>query len=173
MSRQRVARLIPITAFLACMAFVTSARAADTCDALYNAGIKAVQMPHHVYTTTTAGRAGKVVPPSEAIFAGGVEYLRVGGQWRRSAMPQKAMLEAAQEKLKTHPDTCTVAGDRTIDGQAVTTYKVHNKESGSDSLVHILKSNGRLLGQTLTLPDGSVVNSRYEYSNVQPPAGVK
>ncbi len=173
MSRQHIVHFIPITALLACMVFVTSARAADTCDALYNAAIKAVQMPHHVYTTKTAGRAGKVVESSEAIFADGVEYLRIGGRWRRSAAPQGAMLEAAREKLKTHPDTCADAGRETVDGQAVTAYRVHSNESGTDSIVHILKSNGWLLGQTLTLPDGSVVKTRYEYTNVRPPPGVK
>ncbi len=162
-----------ITAFIAGTVFAASARGANTCDALYEAGIKAVQMPHHVYTTKTAGRDGKVVQSSEAIFTGGVEYLRVGGQWRRSPLPQGPMLEAAREKLKTHPDTCTDAGVETVDGQSVTTYRVHDNESGTDSLVYILKSTGLLLGQTLTLPDGSIMKTRYEYTNVRPPAGMK
>ena len=173
MSRRHIVPFIPIIAFLVATAFVTSARAADTCDALYEAGIKAVQMPHHVYTTKTTPRGGKFLQSSEAIFTGGVEYLRAGGRWRRSALPQQPMLEAAREKLKTHPDTCADAGDETVDGHAVTTYKVHDKESGADSLVHIFKSTGLLLGQTLTLPDGSIMKTRYEYTNVQPPAGMK
>lgn len=173
MPRQHVALVIPITACLACTAFAASAHAADTCDALYEAGIKAVQSPHHVYTTKTAGPGGKVLQSSEAIFSGGVEYLRIGGGWRRSARPQAVMVEAAREKLKTHPDTCTDARDETVDGQAVTTYKVHDGERGTDALVHILKSTGLLLGETLTLPDGSTVKTRYEYGDVRPPAGVK
>jgi hypothetical protein len=154
------------------LALSASAFAANSCDALHEAGIKAVQTPHHVYSITTSGRAGKAVPPSEAIFAG-VGYLQIHGQWRRSPMPQQDMIEAAQEKLKTHPDTCTVAGDQTVDGLAVTTYKVHNNESGTDSQARILKSNGLLLGQTLILPNGSVVKTRYDYANVQAPEGVK
>ena len=81
--------------------------------------------------------------------------------------------EAAREKLKTHPDTCTSAGDRTVDGQAATTYRVHDRENGTDSIVYILRSTGMLLGQDLTLPDGSLMKTRYEYRGVQPPAGVK
>ena len=161
-----------ILSFLAGMAFAASARGANTCDPLYEAGIKAVQTAHHVYTTKTAGRAGKVVESSEAIFTGGVEFLRVGGRWRRSAAPQGIMLEAAREKLKTHPDTCTEAGAGAIDGHAVTTYRVHDRESGTDSIVYVLKSTGMLLGQDLTLPDGSLVKTRYEYTNVHPPPGV-
>ena len=162
-----------ILSFLAGTVFAAPARAADPCDALYEAGIKAVQTPHHVYTTKTAGRAGKVVESSEAIFTGGVEYLRIGGRWRRSAAPQGAMLEAAREKLKTHPDTCVDAGRETVDGQAVTAYKVHDRENGTDSIVYILKSTGMLLGEDLTLPDGSLVKTRYEYTGVRPPAGVE
>lgn len=153
-------------------AVAVPAFAADACDALYNAGIKSIQTPHHVTTTTTGGRAGKN-KSSEAIYAGGVEYLQLDGKWMRSRMPQQHMLEAAQEKLKTHPDTCTDLGDQSVDGQAATTYTVHNRESDTDSQVSILKSNGLLLGQTLSLPDGSVMKTRYDYANVQPPADVK
>lgn len=161
-----------ILSFLAGTVFAASAGGANTCDPLYEAGIRAVQTPHHVYTTKTAPRGGKVLQSSEAIFTGGVEYLRVGGRWRRSARPQEVMIEAAREKLKTHPDTCTDARDETVDGQAVTTYRVHDRENGADSLVHILKATGLLLGETVTLPDGSLVKTRYEYTNVHPPPGV-
>ena len=61
----------------------------------------------------------------------------------------------------------------TVDGQAVTTYRVHDRENGTDSIVYILRSTGMLLGQDLTLPDGSLMKTRYEYRGVQPPAGVK
>lgn len=167
-----VRRLLLAAGAAGALTMAVPARAANPCDVLYNAGIKAVQTPHHVYTTTTGGRTGKP-RSSEAIFVGGIEYVQIGGQWRRSRMPQPDMVEAAREKLQTHPDTCTVAGDQTVDGQAVTTYKVHNNEAGTDSLVHILKANGLLLGQTLTLPNGSVVTTRYDYTNVQAPAGVQ
>jgi hypothetical protein len=163
--------------------------AADPCDALYNAGIKAVQTPHHVYSTTThsaetmhqsdtfkrlTGKAmytGKT-ESVEAIFNGKIEYLQLHGEWKRSPMPQQDMVEAAQEKLKTHPDTCTFVGDQMVDGQAVGVYKAHNNESDANQQVRILKSNGLMQGGTLTLPDGSTVETRYEYSNVQAPAGV-
>ncbi len=165
-------RLLLLAAGPVLLTLCGPAFAANPCDPLYNAGINAVQTPHHVYTTTTAGRSG-TSRSSEAIFVGGAEYVLVNGQWRRSPRPQSIMVEAAREKLKTHPDTCSVVGDQTVDGQAVTTYKVHNKEEGTDSLVHILKATGLLLGQTLTRPDGSVVKTRYDYSNVQPPTGLQ
>jgi hypothetical protein len=68
---------------------------------------------------------------------------------------------------------CVDVGDRSVDGQAATTYKLRNGESSTDAQVHILQSNGLLLGQTLSLADGSVVRTRYDYADVQPPADVK
>lgn len=59
----------------------TSAVHADACDAVYQAGIKSVQVPHHVYTTTAHG--GKTVE-GEAIYVGVVEYPRLRGKWMRS-----------------------------------------------------------------------------------------
>lgn len=155
---------------LAAFAASPFANAADACDALYNAGIKSVQTPHHVYSTRSMP-SGKV-QTSEAIFAAGNEYLLMDGKWMRSPMPQTAMVAAAQEKLKTHPDTCTPLGDQMIGGQAISVYKAHSKEMGTDQTVRILKSNGLMQGGTLTLPGGSM-EIRYEYDNVQAPAGVK
>ena len=172
MKPKRVHRLLLAVGSACALTISVPALAANACDVLYNAGIKAVQTPHHLYTTSTGGKSEKA-RSSEAIFAGGVEYLKVHGQWRLSSIPQSYMVESAQEKLKTHPDTCTVTGDQTVDGHAVTTYKVHNNAEGTDSLVHLLKSTGQLLGQTITLPDGSLVKTRYDYTNVQPPEGVQ
>lgn len=143
------------------------ARAADTCDAPYRAGIKSVQTPHHVYSTTTM-RSGKQ-RTGEAIFDGKVEYLLFNGKWRRSPAPQQVMVEAAQEKLKTHPDTCALVGDRNFNGQAVTVYRVHSKESGTTQEVRILRASGLLQGQTATLPNGDVLETRYDYANVRAP----
>jgi len=101
-----------------------------------------------------------------------VEYLKLNDKWQRSPMTQQEMVEAAQEKLKTHPDTCTLVGDQNMAGQSVTVYKVRNNETGGEQLVRILKSSGLMAGSTLTLPNGTVVETRYEYRNVQAPAGV-
>jgi len=144
------------------------ANAADTCDVLYSAGIRAVQTPHHVYSSTTH-RGGK--PQSgEAVYAGGIEYVLLNGKWQRSPMTPQDMLEAAQARLKAHSDTCTLVGDQMVGGQTVSVYKAHDNERGTEQLVRILKSSGLLQGSTLTLPDGTVVETRYEYTNVRAPA---
>ncbi|MEO8524654.1 MAG: hypothetical protein ABI460_08050 [Caldimonas sp.] len=163
--------LVSACVLLATAASAPSANAADACDVLYNAGIKSVQTPHHVYSNRTMPKGQPKA--SEAIFADGVEYLRRNGTWIRSPMPQAAMVAAAQEKLKTHPDTCTPMGDQVVGGQAVNVYKAHNKDVDTDQTVRIFKSSGLMQGGTLTLPDGSTLETRYEYDNVQAPTLAK
>ena len=146
------------------------ANAADACDALYSAGIRSIQTPHHVYSTQSAQGKTHV---GEAIFAGGNEYLQMNGKWMRSPMPQSDMVAAAQEKLKTHPDTCTPIGEQTVGGQAVSVYKVHSRDMETDQTVRIFKSSGLMQGATMSLPGGATLETRYDYDNVQAPAGVK
>jgi hypothetical protein len=153
---------------LASSVLARPSRAADACDPLYESSIRSVQTPHHVYSTTT--RRGGKHASGEAIYVGGVEYLQLDGKWMRSPTPQQDMIDAAQDKLKTHPDVCTFVGERTDGGQAVSVYKTHSKTLGTDQEVRILKSSGLLRGATMNLPNGSVVETRYEYDNVAAPA---
>ena len=148
----------------------TAAHAANACVAAYQAGIKSIQTPHHVYSTTT--QQGGKPQVGEAIFDGKSEYLLFHGKWRRSAMPQQVMVEAAQDKLKMHPDTCILIGDQVANGHAVTVYKVHDKEMGTDQTVRIFKSSGLMQGATTTR-DGATIETRYDYDNVIAPAGVQ
>lgn len=171
MSRHRFVVLLLIASVLLAGIDAVPARAANACDAIYNAGIKSVQTPHHVYTTATM-HGGKP-QTGEAIFDGKVEYLQLNGKWMRSPISHQDMLDVAQNKLKTHPDTCTFVGNQTVDGQAVSMYKTHNNEMGTNQTVRILKSNGLMQSGSLSLPDGSVVEARYEYDHVHAPAGVQ
>lgn len=164
---------IPVlTAITASFAVMAAAFATNPCDALYQAGIKTFQTPHRVYSTTTM-RGGKP-QTGEAVLAGGVEYVQLHGKWMRSPSTPQEMIEEAQGKLKTHPDTCTSVSDQVISGQAVSVYKAHNSESGANQVVRILKSSGLMQGGTVILPDdGITVETRYEYDNVRAPAGVQ
>ena len=168
--RLQASRSLPTAIAGLAFAMTTTAFAANPCDPLYQAGIKSLQTPHHVYSTTTL--QGAKSRTGEAIFAGGVEYVLLAGQWRRSRMTPQDMIENAQEKLKTHPDTCSFVGDQTADGQAVSVFKAHSNDSGTDQVVRIVKSSGLMQGGTLTLPNGTV-ETRYDYSNVEAPAGAQ
>ncbi len=169
MTRQPFRFLLPLAACLAA-AMTTPVLAVNSCDEAYQAGIKSIQTPHHLYSTTTMpGGKSRI---GETIYAGGVEYLKNGSQWKRSRMKPQDMVELAQEKMKTHPDTCTRLADQSVGGQAVAVYKVHNNEENIDQVVRVFRSNGLMQGATLSLPSQSV-ETRYEYGNVQAPAGVQ
>lgn len=166
------------------------ARAADACDAVYNANNKLLQTPYHGYLTMThsaqqmhnsdrfkqgTGRAlyaGKT-ETSETIFDGKASYLLHHGKWMRSPAQPQDMLEDAREKQKTHPATCTLVGDQSIDGQAATLYKIHNKETNTDDQAWISKSSGLPVHVKSTHPDGSSAEMRYEFTNVRAPTGVQ
>lgn len=161
-------RIVIPTAIFYLIALAPITRA-DPCDLLYEAAIKSLQTPHHVFNTTT--QAGKV-QRGEAIYAGGVEYLQRGGQWQRSRMAVAEMVEAAKENLKTHPDVCSAQGSRMVDALAVDVFAVHSKEGGTDQEVRVAKATGLLQGSTMKLPDGALIETRYDYANVQVPPGL-
>lgn len=86
--------------------------------------------------------------------------------------PQSEMIAAAQEKMKTHLDTCTRIGDQNARGHAVTLDIVRDNEYGIDSQVRVLKSSGLVQGKSTHSPGGADRETRYEYDNVGAPAGV-
>lgn len=169
---------------------VVATSQADDCDAVYNAGIKSVRTPHHMFITTThsaermaqsdkfrrlTGKpmyAGRI-ESSEAIFDGKTEYLQVHGTWRRSPMSPADMLAGAEEKLRTRPDTCVAKGEQSVDGQAVDVYMVRGNEGGSAQQLRIFRSGGLLQGDRSTQSDGSIVEARYAYDDVHAPDGVR
>jgi hypothetical protein len=157
-------------ALLGIVTLAPPAYAANVCDAAYQAGIKTIQAPHHLYSVTTSH--GKPTA-GETIFVSGIEYFQVNGQWKRSPMTPQDMIGPAREKLKTHPDVCTVAGDQSKDGQATTMYKLHNSENDVDQQVWVAKATGLMVHVAATFEGGKTMDARYDYSNVQPPAGIK
>lgn len=170
MLRNAPVNALPMARLFACVAGLCAARgaAADPCDVLYEASLKSLQTPHRVSSTTT--HAGKT-RTSEAIHAGGVEYVQHDGAWRRSPVTIAELVATAKENLATHPDVCAAAGSRTIDGRAVDVYSVHGKEAGTDQEVRVSKPSGLLQGSTMKLPNGDVIETRYDYADVRPPPG--
>ncbi|OOG41587.1 hypothetical protein [Rhodanobacter sp. C05] len=163
-------KLSCFSALLLAAATITPAHAANVCDAVYLASIKFNQTPSHAYVAVhMAGLPNSM----EDVFAGGVEYMKVGDQWQRSPLPQQLAMKNMQEKLKTHPDTCTVVGDQIKDGQATTLYRVHDAKMNIDTQEWIAKSSGLLVHETTDLHESGTTDTRIEYSNVQAPAGVK
>jgi hypothetical protein len=139
---------------------------AGSCDPVFQAGIKSVQTPHHVFSTMT--RAGKVTP-SESIFVDGVEYIQRDGHWQPSKVSAAQMLSEAKENAASQSSPCTPRPDEVIGGETVAVFAVHNSETDADSIVRIFKGRGVLQGQTAKIQDGPNIETRYEYSNIIAP----
>ena len=153
--------LLPIAALLAA-AFPVSA--ASACDAVVAASIKVLQVPAHLYTTETGARNRS----SEVIYFNGVTYLKVEGQWRKSAFARKTVAEQKKES-EEKIGTCAVVRDEAIGGEPATLYKVRNKsEDAADVQMWISKIRGLVLKQSYDLGPGRT-EIRYEYSNVTAP----
>ena len=140
------------------------AGAASVCDAVIAASLKVLQVPAHLYTTETGARNRS----SEAIYFNGVTYLKVEGQWRKSAFARNTVAEQKKES-EEKIGTCAVVRDEAVGGEPATLYKVRNKsEDAADVQLWISKIRGLVLKQSYDLGPGHT-EIRYEYSNVTAP----
>ena len=129
---------------------------ADDCQPLHDATIKVLSTPNHVYTTQTA------------------DFLR---GWSR--MTAQDMAQQEQENWKNSKVTCQHLRDESVNGEAAALYNVHTvtEDTTTDAQVWISKSKGVPLREELDMNVGGMagkshMSMRYDYANVQPPAGV-
>jgi hypothetical protein len=161
--------------YLSTPAFAFVADAA--CQPMFDAGAKLLAVPAHSYSTETA-RDGKT-KTSEAIYANGAIYINYNGKWIRSKMTPQDMLKQEQENIRNAKSTCRHVRDEMSNGEAAAVYMAHSENDGvkSDAQTWISKSKGLPLRteEDLDTGDGDKrhVSIRYEYSNVQPPAGMQ
>ena len=173
MNRKDMTRAM-LRAAIASMSSIAAAYAhADaSCDAVYDAGLRQLKTPHHIYSSHSAN--GKDAQASETIFASGVVYMQIGGRWQRSPITADEMQRAAEDKRDAGAagETCRRLGDETVAGAIASVYGFRNAD-GVESKFWIAQADGMLLRQTIALPDGTTIDNRYEYANVQAPAGVR
>lgn len=164
---------VPLAGAACALILAASAHADTSCDAGYDAGFQQMQTPHHIVTSRSA-RGGKGATTSETIFAGGVIYMPLGGQWQRSPTTGVEMLVRGQEKRNaaSRDETCHPLGDDAVGGAGAAVDSLHN-DVGTDSKLWVSKTNGLLLRRAITLPDGSSIVSRYDYANVEAPPGAR
>lgn len=176
------------TRVVAAIALLTGfALAADpSCELVADATAKNFTIPTHIYSTETASYTGGRPRNSETIYLNDKAYVQVNGRWRVSPMSPKAMLEQLREARKeAKPDsrdisTCRFVRDEVINGEAASLYSEHteNEVGKSDSRAWISKSRGLVLKLEQDMDLGGAAGkshrvSRYEYTNVQAPAGVR
>lgn len=150
------------------------------CRSVIDAERKEIMTPYHEYLTEGTPGAGDKAATNEAISAGGVNYIMVHGQWRRSPLTPKDALDRIQENLSTAKAySCRHVGDESVNGVSAAVYTSHSENEGviGDSRTWIAKGSGLPVRQEEDITTGGTdkrhMSIRWEYTNVQAPAGVR
>jgi hypothetical protein len=151
------------------------------CGPMHDAMLKLYSIPVHVYSTENAAYAGGKVRSSEIIYLNHATFVEVNGKWQTSKITQETMREIREkEALKDSNATCRVVREDTVNGETAVLYSVHQsvEETKIDSQVWISKAQGLPLKIELDMDVGGKLGKshrsmRYEYTNVQAPAGVR
>ncbi len=139
---------------------------------------KQIMTPTHAYTTRGEGKAQRV---DEVITTSGAMYVLTGGSWKKLPQTQKDMLDRLNLNLAhTRGYACQRLGDESIAGTSATVYQAHAETDDvkSDGKVWVAKDSGLILRQDSDIDSGAGdpkihMSIRYEYANVQAPAGVR
>ena len=162
---------------LAIFSFVTPALAADAaCQPIFDTRFKLFSVPTHIYTV--AALPGGKSQTSEAIYTNGAIYVLMSGKWIHSRMTPQDMLKQEEENIRDSKSTCRHVRDEVVNGEAAALYTAHSENDGikSDAQTWISKSKGLPLKTEEDIDTGGGdkrhMSIRYEYGNVQAPAGV-
>ncbi|HEX5227461.1 MAG TPA: hypothetical protein VFW44_07105 [Bryobacteraceae bacterium] len=157
---------------------------ADTCDTIAVASEKVWQIPVHIYSTQTFSSRAIPTRSSESIYVGGAVYVMVRGKWTRSRITIAQLKESQDEGKKDTPKpACRYLREESVNGEPAAVYATHGEGDGykSDLTLWISKSRNVPLRSESDMDTGvagssdgkSHASMRYEYANVQPPAGVR
>ena len=165
------------------IAFAAPAFAADpACKYVADANAKIYTVPTHVYMTQTAAFTGGKPRSSEIIYLKNKSYVQVSGKWHPGGSTQED-LDAVRKKANEPNQniTCRVTRDEAINGEQAALYTIHEQTTVGekiDSQIWISKSRGLPLKLEMDMDVGGMAGKshrtmRYEYSNVQAPAGLQ
>lgn len=160
-----------------------SAYAADpACKFVADANTKIYSIPTHIYSAETSAATGGKPRNSELVYLNDKTYIQVAGKWRISPQTPQKMIEVRKETEAEEEKTmtCKAVRDELVNGEASTLYTAHqqNPDEKSDSQIWISKSRGVPLKLEMDMDVGGAAGKshrtmRYEYTNVQAPAGVQ
>lgn len=140
------------------------------------------QAPYHGYFSQT--RAVSINKPEmlETIHAANdALYAEHNGKWRHLAATGQKMQEQLQQNIRSAETySCQYLRSETVNGDAAAVFAGHSEteDSKSDTQTWISASRGLPLRTELDIDLGdaggkSHSSMRYDYNDVQPPAGVK
>jgi hypothetical protein len=153
-----------------------TARAADSCQPVYNAIAKIVTTPSHSYSTQTAPLVNGQQRKVETIYVQGKTYMLARGKWMVSPATPNDVLQQELENEKQGKSTCQFVRNESFNGEAAGVYSMRREtEIGNeDGLIWISKTSGLALKKEVDMEYGGKLGkmhliARYEYSNVKPP----
>ncbi len=151
------------------------ARAADSCQTVFDAIQKLVTTPSHSYTTSMAAKGGNP-QTGETIMTQGKKYIRANGKWMDSRVTTAEVLDQEKESEKSGTSSCQFVRGESVNGDSASLYHMqretrHFKE---DSQIWISKSTGLPLREEQDMDYGGAIgkrhnSGRFEYGNIQPP----
>ena len=154
------------------------------CTGATEAAKKLITTPAHAYLSRTMGSRPNQTELSEIIYTGGINgaiFVMLKGQWKRSPATPAQMLKQEEENIRDSKSSCRYLRDEVVDGEPARVYQIHSDNDGiiEDATAWISKSRGLPLKQEIDMDVGggasgkSHTSTRYEYSNIRPPEGVK
>jgi hypothetical protein len=144
-----------------------------------DAMLKQIETPTHVYATEVSA-PGRKPEVHESIYSGGAIYIQLRGQWKRSPISTQEMRKQEEDNVRNAKSmSCRFLRDETVNGESAAVYRAQTvtESMKSDATLWVSKRTGLPLRSENDLGGGGGgkmhLAIRYDYNNVQPPAGVK
>jgi hypothetical protein len=160
----------------------TRAAIADdtSCKPVFDAITRLVKTPNHQFLVQSSDAPGSAPQVGEMIFTGKTTYLLHDGKWQTSNVTPEETLKQDEENRKNSKTNCRALRDESVEGVSATVYSLHSEsEVGkSDGQIWISKASALPLRQKIDLAMEGIaeknhVETRFVYSGVEAPAGIK
>ena len=152
-----------------------TARAADSCQPVFDALQKLVTTPSHSYTTSTAAK-GATPRTAETIMVQGKKYFRTNGKWMDARVTTQDVLEQEKENEKGGKSSCQLVRSESVDGASASLYHLRRETENfkEDSQIWISTARGVPLREEQDIEMGGSIGKRhnsahFEYTNIRPP----
>lgn len=170
-------------AFVLCAGAPLRAQGGE-CTSSFAASSKLYDKAFHAYTIDSAqtdARLHRGQPTvSENIWTGSADYVLVRGNWMKSPVDIAAMRKTLKDSAPEVKATCSHVRDESVNGERAAVWRIHSVSEldSSDTDLWISRRSGLLLKSDARQDVGGALGkshiiSRYEYTNVRPPAGIQ
>jgi len=151
------------------------ARAADTCQPVFDAIQKLVTTPSHSFTTSTTAKGG-TPQIAETIMVQNKKYIRANGKWMDTRITTQEVLEQEKDNEKNGKSSCQLVRRESVNGESASVYHLQRETENfkEDSQIWISTARGVPLREEQDIDMGGSISKRhnsayFEYRNIQPP----